>query len=353
MTDVKIEYIPEELKESTCWVGWNMESGAKVPKNPIRGGNAKPNDKSTFGNFDQAVTAVQKYGWSGIGLVFTGDNPYIGIDLDHCIDKASGEITDWAKAVMSQVETYWERSPSSSGLHAICKDTKGVLPRINRNNREVGIEIYTDGHYLTVTGDIIEGGSNQVGDCGESVLELYNQYFKQPEKFEPVKNADQGVIQKLLKHEKYRRLWQGDWETYYDSSSEADLALCSILAFYTGRDVKRVDSLFRQSKLYRDKWERKEYRENTIYRACSDGYDSYILEDKPWYFRNGKVLRFQPAILARYLQENVKAVYVMDSFYKYHDGVYRSISDEEASAIVKSYMIDECCSIAGIRDAKE
>ncbi|MBC8236154.1 hypothetical protein H8E77_41940, partial [bacterium] len=49
-----------------------------------------------------------------------------------------------------------------------------------------------------------------------------------------------------------------------DSHSEADLALCCLLTFWTGGDPDRIDKLFRQSGLYREKWEREDYRDDTI-----------------------------------------------------------------------------------------
>jgi hypothetical protein len=65
-----------------------------------------------------------------------------------------------------------------------------------------------------------------------------------------------------------RRLWDGD-ASGYPSSSEADLALCRHLAFWTGGDASRIDALFRQSGLYReDKWhDRDDYRQRTITKA--------------------------------------------------------------------------------------
>lgn len=61
---------------------------------------------------------------------------------------------------------------------------------------------------------------------------------------------------------------QGDWQSDYPSQSEADLALCCHLAFYSGNDPGRMDGLFRQSGLMRDKWLRDDYAERTIARAC-------------------------------------------------------------------------------------
>lgn len=71
-----------------------------------------------------------------------------------------------------------------------------------------------------------------------------------------------------------RALYEGTWESRYPSQSEADLALCSSLAWWTNNDVDRVDRMFRSSGLYRDKWERPDYRESTIQEALGGpGYN--------------------------------------------------------------------------------
>jgi hypothetical protein len=67
--------------------------------------------------------------------------------------------------------------------------------------------------------------------------------------------------------DKFTKLWKGDWENDYSSQSEADLALAAMLAFYTGPNEELLDELFRQSGLYRDKWDRDDYRERVLAKA--------------------------------------------------------------------------------------
>jgi hypothetical protein len=83
--------------------------------------------------------------------------------------------------------------------------------------------------------------------------------------------SDNDVISRALSAsngERFSRLWNGD-TSGYGSHSEADLALCGMLAFWTGGDASRIDFLFRQSGLYREKWDRKDYRNRTIAEALS------------------------------------------------------------------------------------
>jgi hypothetical protein len=78
--------------------------------------------------------------------------------------------------------------------------------------------------------------------------------------------------------DKFTRLWAGDM-TGYSSHSEADLALCSHLAFYCGGDPGRIDRLFRRSGLYRPKWDEKHgavsYGQMTIRKALEGTTEFY------------------------------------------------------------------------------
>ena len=75
--------------------------------------------------------------------------------------------------------------------------------------------------------------------------------------------------------DKFRRLWAGDTASY-PSHSEADAALCSMLAYWCGGpDADRIDWIFRQSGLYREKWERADYRTRTIQGALAGRTEYY------------------------------------------------------------------------------
>jgi hypothetical protein len=62
---------------------------------------------------------------------------------------------------------------------------------------------------------------------------------------------------------KFLRLWAGDTAGHNGDDSRADAALVEILAFYAGPDPDRIDRLFRQSGLMRDKWD--ERRRDSTY----------------------------------------------------------------------------------------
>jgi hypothetical protein len=88
--------------------------------------------------------------------------------------------------------------------------------------------------------------------------------------------------------ERFARLWAGDTSDY-GSHSEADLALCGMLAFWSGGDAVRTDALFRHSALYRAKWDRDDYRKKTIAEALS-GKTEFYRSRKTFKFENNSAL---------------------------------------------------------------
>lgn len=87
--------------------------------------------------------------------------------------------------------------------------------------------------------------------------------------------SDQEIIERCRRRHSgdiFSRLYAGDISGYA-SHSEADFALCLLLAFDTDRDFDVVDRIFRSSGLYREKWERDDYRERTISFACHECHE--------------------------------------------------------------------------------
>jgi RecA-family ATPase len=64
--------------------------------------------------------------------------------------------------------------------------------------------------------------------------------------------------------DKFERLYAGKATAEYDSPSEADLALCSMLAFRT-QDPEQIDRLFKASKRYRPKWDERHAADASTY----------------------------------------------------------------------------------------
>lgn len=144
----------DALRDERYWVAWNDEGGRKVPKSPF-GGNARSNDPSTWGMYDEAAAAASRNGYSGVGLMLS--DGYIGIDLDGAIG-ADGSIEPWAQEIIDELGSYAERSPSGRGIHVLAWADMDQVGPIGRADHGAGIEVYNHGRYFTVTGDEVSGG---------------------------------------------------------------------------------------------------------------------------------------------------------------------------------------------------
>lgn len=152
-----ISPIPEELKTRSQWVCWRYEMRAgrttKVPIDPKGGDYAKSNDRASWGGFDEAWAAVERYGCKGVGFVFTLEDPYAGIDLDDCID-GNGALGNTAREIVDLFATYTEVSPSGKGLHLILR---GKLPAGAPKQAVLDgqkVEVYSEGRFFCMTGEV-------------------------------------------------------------------------------------------------------------------------------------------------------------------------------------------------------
>ena len=272
MIKANLEGIPEELKRLARWVVWKVAERdgkpTKLPVNPKTLALASAADESTWTTFEESVSAARQGRLKGIGFVLGA--PYTGIDLDYCRDAATGEIEPWAQEIVDRIGSYTEISPSGTGLHLI---VRGTLPA-NGRRRSGKIEMYDAGRYFTITG-VRLNKTEYVEERQEELDGLYRKTFGSNGRPEPPKPSrefdldDRPLIERAEKATngaKFSRLLKGQWSGEYDSQSEADLAFCTMLAFWTGRDRERIDRIFRQSGLMRSKWERDDYRTRTLER---------------------------------------------------------------------------------------
>jgi hypothetical protein len=178
---------------------------------------------------------------------------------------------------IKSVQSYAEISPSRSGAHVI---TFGTKPGDRCRAKGEVWEMYDRGRFFTVTGDHIPGTPLDVREPAPGSLEaIYEQIGRTKEmqqapraktptkqsRPDTVELTDEEIIEKCqnaANAAKFNALWRGDIAGYA-SHSEADLALCNILAFYT-QDPAQLERLIRQSGLYREKWDRTDYVTRTI-----------------------------------------------------------------------------------------
>lgn len=234
--------IPAELRERIQWV---VAGADKIPLNPRTGNAASVVDPATWGTFQDACNAGTRH----IGFVLTHADPYCIIDLDNKPEKpVSQEEWEVHQRILTQFDSYTERSASGRGYHIV---TKGKLPR---GRRRGNVEVYSAERYMVFTGDVVR--SAPITDQQTLLDALVAQM---PEGGATVQLTqedgvldDQQVIDMAMRArnaDKFNALCAGMWkELGYPSQSEADFALLSMFTFYS-RDNEQCRRLFRYSAL--------------------------------------------------------------------------------------------------------
>ena len=286
--------IPRELIEFRQWVVWRYtQRDGKWTKPPYQtsGVPAKSTDPQTWTDFGHVVAAYETGRFDGIGFVLSADDPYVALDLDHCV--SDGELQPWTQeqrehkkwaddapdpADIVAKQTYAEISPSGSGIRILAGGS------IKKATKHGAFEVYTQARYVTLTGHQLEHSPDEVTDdidCEH--LRLLFDRRPEPKATSHKANGhaldDQAVLDLLFRArngDKARRLYDGDTSAQGDDHSACDQALCNHLAFYCGpHSHAQIDRLYRASGLMRDKWERDDYRVRTIQNAiegCSEFY---------------------------------------------------------------------------------
>jgi len=273
------EKIPTELKEKAVFCLWKHEANGKVPYQ-VNGSKAKSTDKKTFTDFKTACDNLDRYDGIGIGI-FDG---FCAIDIDRCVE--DGNISEMAQDIIATMNSYTEYSPSGKGTRIIFKVSNLSYDRKRYyiNNRKLGLEVYVSGYtnkFVTITGNVIN--ENDVAECNTELMTVLEKYMLKPN-IDVISIgvpgsylSDDSVISKASaskQGEKFTSLWNGDIPEG-KSHSEADQALCNILAFWCGGDIEQMDRLFRLSGLMRDKWERDDYRNATLENAVKSTTEFY------------------------------------------------------------------------------
>lgn len=291
----KTDNLPATLRRDGLFCVWRREQRGdkttKVPYNPRTDARAKSTDPGTFAPLAVAEMVQGQYDGLGVGIF----GALGAIDIDHCIDD-NGVISDAALDILRTMDAYTEYSPSGRGLRILftAAGFQYDKARYYINNQKAGIEVYIaecTNKFVTVTGEAITPGLDLIerGDRLAAVLERYMvRPVKRPTQASPappggaldIEDAELIARAKRSRNgDAFAALWAGDMSGY-NSHSEADIALCNALAFWTNRDAARMDKLFRQSGLMREKWDRQQsgstYGAITIQNAIDTargGYD--------------------------------------------------------------------------------
>ena len=277
MPKFNYQNIPQELRNLKQWGLFELKwvearkKNTKIPINPYDGSAGKSNDPNTWSDFDTAMRALNDVERAD-GLAFYFANGYVGLDIDH-IDS---NLEDWRAGdndpnnLVNKFQdltdnTYMEVSQSGTGIHAIFK---GKIP--GKRRRKGNYEMYQTGRFFALTGNNIIPDPTIKSMSDDEMKTLYEflfgkdnivQLHSESDNITPV---DLSVVEIIKRAEnsaktgtRFTMFMKGGWEQFYASHSEADMAFANDLAFWTGRDFHKMDTIFRNSSLMREKFDEK------------------------------------------------------------------------------------------------
>ena len=218
----------------------------------------------------------------GVAFVLTKDDPWFFLDLDKCYDITKGAWSAESSAIFQSFSGAWgEVSQSGRGLHIMGRANAETL-RDRKRKWNGWLEFYTEGRFIAFGGQGWSriGGVANDRDWTDQLLHIVpkrEDLGPLPSGIDPSYTGpedDETLLKMAMRSENvnsrfgkgctFKDLWEGNEDVlsvaYPDASkpydaSAADQALTNHLAFWTGRDMPRMDALFRQSALLRDKWD--------------------------------------------------------------------------------------------------
>ncbi|WP_303288235.1 phage/plasmid primase, P4 family [Marinobacter sp. SS8-8] len=268
----------------------------KKPVSPHTGHICDHTDPANWGTFEEAAACTEAGRADGVGFEFTQNDDLWFLDIDDALH--GGQWSPLACDLLARLAgAAVEVSASGNGLHVF---GSGPVPPHGCKNVAHGLELYTGGRFVALTGVHASGSASWRNDA--AVAQLVADYFPPGTEQtadgwtdEPCPEWDGHTDDgELLQHAyksksaasafsnraSFADLFEGREEALaaaypddsgtrqYDASS-ADAALAQHLAFWTGKDCERIQRLMMLSGLRRDKWERADYLPRTIQAACN------------------------------------------------------------------------------------
>lgn len=142
-----------KYRQFVCWK--RVSRGGKETKVPINartGSTASVTNPDSWCWFSDAWHRCESMDdVDGVGFVFTANDPFVGIDIDHCLDE-EGQLINGADLYLSKLDSYTEIGPSGDGLHII---GMGELPQDGIRNKGE-FEAYHNRRFFTLTGKLLE-----------------------------------------------------------------------------------------------------------------------------------------------------------------------------------------------------
>ena len=121
--------------------------------------------------------------------------------------------------------------------------------------------MYSGSRFFTFTGDLVPECPQDIREV--NISRLYDELVQMDDANKQIETLFKRI--KKSNNATFFVLYEGKWQDSYPSQSEADLALCNKLAFWTGKDPALMDLLFRKSGLMRPKWDEKHFSDGRTY----------------------------------------------------------------------------------------
>ena len=294
------ENIPAMLKQQPNWVCWGIgDAPPKAPFSPAsllsgRASPAKAGVRETWGSYQSAAECVRRGLAWGIGYEFDGG--VYGVDLDHVIE--DGALTPQALEIVGKLNSYTEISPSGTGLHIFVLAPGADIQR--HRKKDYFLEIYREGRYFTVTGDVF--GSPKDIESRSAELQAIHDKFLLPEAAQktarlppplPDGGQDRFLRMGLERDKVFAALWAG--ERRVGNESADDIALMNKLAYWCNADPDAMIRAFLSSPYHAQKdlthmkkCRRSDYLPNTAKNACATVYSTAIADYQRWQSNRGK-----------------------------------------------------------------
>jgi hypothetical protein len=242
----------------------------KITIHPLTGKAHDAHDPAIWMSYTDAQAVVASGIGHGVGLTFTEQDNLFFVDIDNAL-QLDGTWSPLATQLCRYFAgCYIETSSSGNGLHIIGSLSTPPSEHRTRDIHNSGLEYYTSKRFCA----LVNGTGSMSHIADQQINWLTENYFPvgssvQPSDWttthDPAYHGpldDPTLITRMLTSRgnpfsaaiPLADLWAGICDP--DGQSEADAALVSHLSFWTGRDCDRIDRLFRQSGLMRDKWDR-------------------------------------------------------------------------------------------------
>ena len=355
----------EELKNMPIWMLWKRHQyGNHASKKPYAadGSPCGVNDEyqDAWVTYDEAQHAAAGQQANGIGFKIPSGMFFLDIDHRDVQDPLVQEI-------LSLYNSYSEYSVSGEGIHIyglcdisalpIYTDTKDGTKKLSKefytHHPKNGIELYVGAltnRFAVFTGNVIL--NQPLMDCTNAIVDTLDRYMRKKEKKSALDQKADKIIAQLRSQSKDSAFSQifddGKWDEKY-SQSEVDAALCARIAVCAGNDPQLIDAVFRKSALYRDKWDREDYRDATIQWGINIASKRKPKKkQRPPFIKvdDKKRETVSAPLLAKHVREHLPYLLVRDNGnqgivkYVYENGVYKIYDINMLYGAVKQFIAD-------------